>query len=423
MELKATIRANTTFVLGREFAKLAKRATKLGVSAPTLTIGKPYNKEIPVYANESARAHGISHGTTTVQVCDVVIAGEAPKLQGWSFVTRLERLPGAAENLLTGVPGTTLPEQYRHTDAALCEHCNTRRIRKATYVMHNEAEGRYMQVGHSCLRDFTGTNSPDKLLKGWMTCLDGFGALLGEGRDEEGRDFCYRGSDMQEAELVLAWTLSVVEWSGGYKFKPKDGWGVGTGDMVWTHMFVAASPKEERAPFPTEAQFAKAREVRQFLRDLTPNSDYERNLKIMACADFIGPRQVRMLASGVYSWLKAQEATIDRPTCNEYVGHEKDRLRGLKLEVVRTFTVDSDFGEAQVAIMKDDQGRTFKAKFTGTHRYVKPATRIELTGTVKSHSEYQGTRQTVLTRCEWDQIDGNLKHQPGMVGVKSTAPA
>lgn len=79
------------------------------------------------------------------------VEGEA-KVNGWRFVATVEHTE--AGNIIRAFDNTVeIPERYR-TSEAVCEHCNSKRRRKDTYLIVNES-GEFKQVGKSCLKDFT----------------------------------------------------------------------------------------------------------------------------------------------------------------------------------------------------------------------------------------------------------------------------
>ena len=47
-----------------------------------------------------------------------------------------------------------VPARYYYTDP-VCEHCNTKRKRKDTYLIHNVSSDEWKQVGKTCLTEFT----------------------------------------------------------------------------------------------------------------------------------------------------------------------------------------------------------------------------------------------------------------------------
>lgn len=131
-------------VLESRIAKLAKRAAKLGIPAPTVAI---------VAIDETRETRD---GVTRLRrIFSVTITGEAPKLAGWAFAAVLQPTVDEAGvslgNILRVVPGfeQAVPAQFRAAGNN-CDHCHTSRRRNETFVLVNEA-GEWKQVGRSYL--------------------------------------------------------------------------------------------------------------------------------------------------------------------------------------------------------------------------------------------------------------------------------
>ena len=73
-------------------------------------------------------------------------------INDWEFIAELEHTENG--NIITGVAGVEVPERY-YTSKPMCEHCNSKRFRKNTYIVRNKQTGEFKQVGKSCLKDFT----------------------------------------------------------------------------------------------------------------------------------------------------------------------------------------------------------------------------------------------------------------------------
>jgi len=78
------------------------------------------------------------------------------KLGDWSVIGQIEA--GSGGNLLFSVSSDPNDQAMMraHADCPInCEHCNTKRARKLSYLLKNGAGG-YKEVGSTCLEDFTG---------------------------------------------------------------------------------------------------------------------------------------------------------------------------------------------------------------------------------------------------------------------------
>lgn len=149
--------------VAEKFEKLNRRAAKLGVPGVSFKVERTYteSKRVPPAWDEFDTATMDQWVTVVNEYFDVSFEGEAPQLAGWEFCAVIE--PMGQANILRVVPGVgELPEKYR-TASNDCDHCQTRRRRKETYVVRETATGIYKQVGSTCIRDFLGGVTPDQI--------------------------------------------------------------------------------------------------------------------------------------------------------------------------------------------------------------------------------------------------------------------
>lgn len=103
---------------------------------------------IPVEYQDNARR-------TRYISCDrIEISGEY-KINGWVFVATIEHAPD--ENIIrVANPAleSRIPARYRYAGRE-CEHCHIRRDRNDTYLVYNEDEDEWKQVGKTCLQGYT----------------------------------------------------------------------------------------------------------------------------------------------------------------------------------------------------------------------------------------------------------------------------
>ena len=75
------------------------------------------------------------------------------KLNDWEFVASIDHFKNG-NVIRKAITNLEIPDKYRYGDS-YCEHCNTKRSRKNTYIVHNIKTNEFKQVGKSCLKDFT----------------------------------------------------------------------------------------------------------------------------------------------------------------------------------------------------------------------------------------------------------------------------
>lgn len=85
---------------------------------------------------------------------------------------------------------------------------------------------------------------------------------------------------------------------------------------------------------------------------------------------------------------------------SEYIGEIKERLRNLEVVFIKARDIDSFYGITTLYTFKMGENiLTWFSSGKGLPQDVEVGDTIILTGTVKDHKEYNGVKQTVLTRC------------------------
>jgi hypothetical protein len=375
-------------------ARLARRAVKLGSDAPTVSMGAPFAHRY--YRDGDTVLTGM-HGVQLY--VPVHVAGKAPGFNGWTFVATLERLGEA--NLLRCVPGQTVPESYR-TIESRCEHCQTRRARKETFVVRHE-DGRHVQVGRQCIRDFLGHASPETIALMAEYLID-LASACGDGEDE-GLGYGGRVRYTWTLEEYLANVVAEMRENGWvsrttsreYDGKPS------TADAAGERM----DPPKDLNPKPAKpepADFAKAREVIAYWSALAASSDYEHNAVTIARAEWIKAKHFGIAASLPNSYdrtiAKARLAADKRPS--KHFGTIKVRAE-YTLTIVKIMELVSDYGVKHLHIMRDEHGNL--AKWFSTSKSLDEGATYRVKATVKAHDVWKGEAQTVLLRCDAKKIE------------------
>lgn len=143
-------------------------------------------------------------------------------------------------------------------------------------------------------------------------------------------------------------------------------------------------------------------------------NDYLWNLFAVAKSGIAESRTFGLAASMVAAYTKAEvrkrEKAARKPS--EYVGTVGE-IRSFELLLDKHFSFETAWGWVNRYIFRDENDNvvTWKASgdasvigATGDKEMVE-GTKYILTGTVKEHSDYKGTKQTVLTRCAVRPMD------------------
>lgn len=99
---------------------------------------------------------------------------------------------------------------------------------------------------------------------------------------------------------------------------------------------------------------------------------------------------------------------------SDYFGSVGDKVKDLELTYLRKVHYETQFGWMSIYLFEDSDGNQFKWNTSsGFEHALDEGEKIKINGTIKAHSEYNGIKQTVLTRCkliaqEKEKDDRNL---------------
>lgn len=319
---------------------------------------------------------------------------------GWRFAATLTWDPEAGMVSRT-VPGETLlerPEEKR------CDVCGKPRNRRDTYVI--QRDGEQMQVGSDCLEQFLGIR-PQGL---WM--LD-FEPDCPAPRDEENygatttaRDVRYDTRDVLRIGLAVVRQHGWVPRSAAYEGRPA------TADLVAEVVENRPRTDTERRwidAIRTEAQDLgeEAAEVLALARDMDGDSDYAFNMRAAAAPDTVTWRNAPLLLSAISTKYKNEERQARRKaTANsQHIGKPKDKIADHEVEVIGVRHTDGfRGGVTTIVTMTDTDGNVLKW-FASGHKDYETGKRYKVKATIKGHDEYQGVKETAVTRATLDPLD------------------
>lgn len=382
-------------------AKANKRAAKQGITEQFTT--KHETKEVKRIDPNTGL--GVVRSMTTFEVVGAPLC-----FAGWTFVGTITWDSETGLAVTRPVPGTNV-DLSAHRDAQRCDHCHTKRQRKDTYVVartdgttHGIAETK--QVGSNCMAAFLGIDPSHAL---WML---GFEDNLASELDEAFGSYHVELRPTTTFVLGLA-SAAVAQY--GWRSSQED---KSTASRVWDvirpprpnqyNREVIAAADALAASVKAEGSAAQERAdaILAWVRsdDFAGNSEYVLNLKAAVAGETVSERNVNLVVSAVSAWKRANEEAVAKAAApvSTHVGAVKERLRSLKLEVTMTRWFEGDYGTTTLIGFVDDSGNRFKW-FASGHYDFEAGDKVVLTGTVKEHTEYKGTLETVLTRCKIEE--------------------
>jgi len=381
-----------------------KKAAKLGVPNVTMTVGDRIVKKTPTH----------SRGTLEEVFFNVTISGETPKFDGWAFTASLEMTDEGS--LIRTMPGMECPPEHRER-GNVCDHCGTKRRRANTYVVIHD-DGRSMNVGKNCLKDFMGSHrlNPALFARYFTFLLDCFDSPEGFGGFRH-------GEPSYDIATVLELTGAMIAsygWVSGGMIKDGKHEGPSTASEVRTylnHTPDRSSQSEDQMVAKVKAELEATRELR--IADAqaavgwitgeehaTPATDYIHTVRVLANRGWAGNKDFGFVCSILSTWRNAMNRKADREreaaangkaaAESQHVGTIKER-REFTLKVNRVMALAGGFGVTYLHLMEDADGNRFKW-FGTTTSLDESEDFVTVKATVKNHGEYKGIKETILNR-------------------------
>ena len=328
----------------------------------------------------------------------LVEAEGTAKINGWEFVGTIEHLVGG-HNIIRNTTNLEVPERYLTTEC-ICEHCNSKRSRKDTYLVHNIETNEFKQVGSSCLCDFTGGLSAE-MAASYLALFD----ELAEGEAPYSTATITQYTDLHE---IIAATIVAVDEFGYVKSDPFQGDNQ-TKIRVRNYLNNTAKDRPQNFSELMEAAGPEADTIIDYYKNIEIEgyNDYLQNLKTFATAGVAAARDYGYVVSMVPSYRrdverreitkKREEAHKLEAAHSEYYGEIGQKVKLHFNNCTLVTTSDSQFGTSYLYKFIDEAGRIF-TWWTSNIVY-KAATDIVVSGTIKAHTEFRDVKQTELTRC------------------------
>lgn len=326
-------------------------------------------------------------------------------VNGWKFIASVEHTEKG--NIINKACDIEVPERYYDSDP-ICEHCNSRRYRKDTYIVMNEETGEFKQVGKSCLKDFTRGMNAEGVAQ-YTALFDEL--IVGEEP--------YGGSWGEAYYSVNEFLLYVAETIKHFGYVRTEDSGRSTRDRAHDYYKMEHGgrffPKEkeriqeemESVSFNAEAEYNAelVKEALAWLASQEVSNNYMHNLTTACNLEYTTWKNLGILASLFPTYnreleYQAEKAEQERKKASEqsseYVGEVGDRIE-IEVESMACVTSwETMYGVTLIYKIVDVNGNVYTWK---TSKYVDDDISM-VKGTVKAHTEYRGVKQTEITRCK-----------------------
>lgn len=396
--------------LEKKIEAIQRKCNKYGFSFSYQRVGETYKS----FTDEDGQEHDLG------KFIIIEVEGVA-RHEGWEFIATIEHHPegNIIRNYATDVEA---PDKYRHTDA-ICEHCNTSRRRKDTYLVLNSETGEWKQVGKSCLKEFTSGLDAEQVAQ-YISFYDQLMEF------EAPMPGCHVEEYFSIEEVIRVAQEAVNHWGYRKVYNPDydeeyDPRIPATKTRVFDWLrrnrpfAVSNAIKEEfeKVGFnpDTEELRAKAQEIISWVTELDDDSSYMQNVKIILAnpEGLVSGKNIGFIV-GIIPWYfnamnrkkKSEERTqkqADEAQKSQFVGQEGQRITFVAKESSIVWSGENIYGVSFLYRFVDENDNIL-TWFGSRHYDIDEGDIFKITGTVKGHEEYKGVNQTQLTRCKLEKI-------------------
>lgn len=357
--------------------KLAKQADKLTGAKLFLTV-IGYHRE----SNKDSRFY--NH-----KIMEVFVAFPEPKLNGWTFVARIDHA-NEVGNIIRTIGDHDLPERFRHT-APVCDHCNWKRKRRDSFIVFNTEFEEYKQVGTSCLKDFLGHGDAEQWSKvaemiasiGELARTShgiGYSGPISDRRWYSTEDFCVAAA---ESVLRRGWVSKKYAEEYDKKSTAEDTW------LIFQNLGSTATRKAVELA-------ERALEWARGLSDKENMTDYEHNCNVVAKTQAMEARSAGIAASIVGVYYKNNQ-TPKITGVSKHLGIIGQVYEG---NVVVDIVSGCRESPSVRHVFKDEMGNVLLWFASSANLGHLRGKKVRIKGTVKAHTSFQGVTQTLINRVK-----------------------
>ena len=381
-------------------AEANKKAARLDVEPLTLTLGETDTVEQFVGGFPTGEVLVFVNGTIT---------GTTPRLNGWAFIASLELFEDTA--IIRSIPGEECPPEHRNR-GNICDHCGHNRRRTVTYVVRHD-DGTTKTVGRNCLKDFMGQSrhNPESIALMFRYITELLESL------EEGEDYGGGGSgggktyDLQGTLELTSAVISAYGWVSKTMVDEGKAYGETTADLV--RSYLTAQPDQYKGDAELVAKVNAAKDAKRDTTDaeaaiawltgddLDVSSDYIQSIQAIAKRGWVANKHMGFACSIIQAY-RREVARLAKEAAKALVNSQHIGTIGKRetftLKVNRLIWSEGFYGVTIIHLMEDKDGNVFKWFSSGPE--LDEGEFLTVKATVKDHGEYQGTKETVLTRVK-----------------------
>ena len=388
---KFAIEAGRKEEVDKKLRKLKAKAESFGYDFQ-YDFSLPYLFEVKVY--EYNTTHIVER--YNVEAVDVTIRSGYIKKGNYIVLALIEHL--GEKNLVTPISTNEVKTEW-YTIPGNCEHCGVTRPRVKTFIVQNTDTNEEVQVGRTCLKDYTGISPEGIVLPFALLSMLQLHDL--SSNDSEGLSALHGLPRALDPEYVIGLAVMQIKKRGAYIKKDDPG---STFDGILDML-----SKETQL---TEDAKAQVELIKEFVLSYTGIDSFIQNADAILKSGVCKPNHIGRLAYlpiAVMKEKEAQQKALDRKnaTTADANNSKYQGVIGSKLAVAVTdakyiTSWETAYGRTFLYKFYDAEGNVYVWFASGSSDAFEASKTIEsIVGTVKGHEERDGVKQTILTRVKF----------------------
>lgn len=384
--------------LDRELLKLNKIAAKNKLKPIIYAVIEEGIKKNYVYNQKTVYGEYLSKDID-VECVKIRIVGSSPKVEGYTFVSYIE-IVGEDFQFFPYKDNLEKP----NIEDLSCEHCHVKRKRKYYYQL--EKDGEIITVGKSCLKDFLGHINIENLLMKLNFLFEDFsekGMFKSIGYvnyNEYLYDVTvacnYLGKESALKNDIFFYTSLLDQSESDMRYE----------DKIKKEEYKKYCKKYKKE---LNEEFEK---VKEYFSSPKANN-FENNIYLEMKKDMVSPRKakyglIRYAPISYYKMkirIKEEEKQKEAAKKSSFVGEIKEK-RNMNLRYDYTRSYSTQYGSSYFHYFKDEKENvliwsSMKSMNDLVGDVVDQEESFDLSFTVKSHKEYNGLKQTYITRVKY----------------------
>lgn len=379
--------------LTKKVTQINKKAVKNGLVPMVLTVGDVIETVTPI----KNAFPGMPETTYIVKTFPVTISGEWPAINGWKCIAKIDHRDGVN---IVAVYDEIDVSKWRDR-LPTCDHCGHNKIKVQSYLIQNEDSGEILQIGKSCIKDYI-QGDPKYMLQmlDWVKTIED--RLEDEFSEIGGTGFAY--FSVETVAQIAAFSIRKNGFVSAGNFDP-DSSSYPTASDVNDFFFGTRDDDWKSYWKQDDSDLATAKGMIEYFNGQAGNNNFVITIKQLIDLGDVRSKFFSYIAGAVSGYLKnldreaVKKVDAEIVRINGHVGEIKKR-QDFTVVLETIITTNGYYGTTFIHKFRTTDGNSVTWFANGTKLDNEIGSTFTIKATVKKFDEYNGWKQTVVTRVK-----------------------